>query len=314
MENLIFSLNATIPVFLLMVLGLALRKIGWIDEAFASRMNKFVFRVPLPVLLFQDLATVDFYEMWDGRFVLFCFAVTFLGIVIAGLLSLLLKNRRIQGEFIQASYRSSAALLGIAFIQNIYGSAGIAPLMIIGSVPLYNIMAVAVLSFFSPERKKLDAGTVKKTWKGIVTNPIIIGILIGMIWSLLRLPLPEIAAKTVSSIGATATPLGLMAMGASFDFRKALGQKGPALAASFLKLIGFCAVFLLIAAAMGFRQEKLVAILIMQGSATTVSCYVMAKNMNHEGTLTSSVVMLTTLGSAFTVTAWLYILKSLGLI
>ncbi len=314
MENLIFSLNATIPVFLLMVLGLALRKIGWIDEAFASRMNKFVFRVPLPVLLFQDLATVDFYEMWDGRFVLFCFAVTFLGIMIAGLLSLLLKNRRIQGEFIQASYRSSAALLGIAFIQNIYGSAGIAPLMIIGSVPLYNIMAVAVLSFFSPERKKLDAGTVKKTWKGIVTNPIIIGILIGMIWSLLRLPLPEIAAKTVSSIGATATPLGLMAMGASFDFRKALGQKGPALAASFLKLIGFCAVFLPIAAAMGFRQEKLVAILIMQGSATTVSCYVMAKNMNHEGTLTSSVVMLTTLGSAFTVTAWLYILKSLGLI
>ena len=314
MENLIFSLNATIPVFLLMVLGLALRKIGWIDEAFASRMNKFVFRVPLPVLLFQDLATVDFYEMWDGRFVLFCFAVTFLGIVIAGLLSLLLKNRRIQGEFIQASYRSSAALLGIAFIQNIYGSAGIAPLMIIGSVPLYNIMAVTVLSFFSPERKKLDGGTVKKTWKGIVTNPIIIGILIGMIWSLLRLPLPEIAAKTVSSIGATATPLGLMAMGASFDFRKALGQKGPALAASFLKLIGFCAVFLPIAAAMGFRQEKLVAILIMQGSATTVSCYVMAKNMNHEGTLTSSVVMLTTLGSAFTVTAWLYILKSLRLI
>ena len=314
MENLIFSLNATIPVFLLMVLGLALRKIGWIDEVFASKMNKFVFRVPLPVLLFQDLATVDFYEMWDGRFVLFCFAVTFLGIVIAGLLSLLLKNRRIQGEFIQASYRSSAALLGIAFIQNIYGSAGIAPLMIIGSVPLYNIMAVAVLSFFSPERKKLDAGTVKKTWKGIVTNPIIIGILIGMIWSLLRLPLPEIAAKTVSSIGATATPLGLMAMGASFDFRKALGQKGPALAASFLKLIGFCAVFLPIAAAMGFRQEKLVAILIMLGSATTVSCYVMAKNMGHEGTLTSSVVMLTTLGSAFTVTAWLYILKSLGLI
>lgn len=314
MENLIFSLNATIPVFLLMVLGLALRKIGWIDEAFASRMNKFVFRVPLPVLLFQDLATVDFYEMWDGRFVLFCFAVTFLGIVIAGLLSLLLKNRRIQGEFIQASYRSSAALLGIAFIQNIYGSAGIAPLMIIGSVPLYNIMAVTVLSFFSPERKKLDAGTVKKTWKGIVTNPIIIGILIGMLWSLLRLPLPEIAAKTVSSIGATATPLGLMAMGASFDFRKALGQKGPALAAFFLKLIGFCAVFLPIAAAMGFRQEKLVAILIMLGSATTVSCYVMAKNMGHEGTLTSSVVMLTTLGSAFTVTAWLYILKSLGLI
>ncbi|HJD27755.1 MAG TPA: AEC family transporter [Candidatus Blautia avicola] len=314
MENLIFSLNATIPVFLLMVLGLALRKIGWIDEGFASKMNQFVFRVPLPVLLFQDLATVDFYEMWDGKFVFFCFAVTFLEILLAGLLSLLLKDRSIRGEFIQASYRSSAALLGIAFIQNIYGSAGIAPLMIIGSVPLYNIMAVVVLSFFSPERRTLDAGTVKKTLKGIVTNPIIIGILVGMAWSLLRLPLPQIAQKTVSSIGATATPLGLMAMGASFDFKKALGQKEPAAAASFLKLAGFCALFLPLAAAMGFHQEKLVAILIMLGSATTVSCYVMAKNMDHEGTLTSSVVMLTTLGSAFTVTAWLYIFRSLGMI
>lgn len=101
MENLIFSLNATIPVFLLMVLGLVLRKIGWIDEVFASKMNQFVFRVPLPVLLFQDLATVDFYEMWDGKFVFFCFAVTFLEILLAGLLSLLLKDRSTRGEFIQ---------------------------------------------------------------------------------------------------------------------------------------------------------------------------------------------------------------------
>ena len=75
---------------------------------------------------------------------------------------------------------------------------------------------------------------------------------------------------------------------------------------------GGCSIPL--AAAMGFRQEKLVAILIMLGSATTESCYVMAKNMDHEGTLTSSVVMLTTLGSAFTVTAWLYIFRTLGMI
>lgn len=314
MENLIFSLNATIPVFLLMVLGLVLRKMGWIDEVFASRMNKFVFRIPLPVLLFQDLATVDFYEMWDGKFVFFCFAITFLEILLAGLFSLLLKDRSTRGEFIQAAYRSSAALLGIAFIQNIYGSAGIAPLMIIGSVPLYNIMAVVVLAFFSPQKKNLDAGTFKKTLKGIITNPIIIGILAGMVWSLLKLPLPQIAEKTVSSIGATATPLGLMAMGASFNFRKALGQKKPAVAASFLKLAGFCALFVPLAILLGFRQEKLVAILIMLGSATTVSCYVMAKNMDHEGTLTSSVVMLTTLGSAFTVTAWLDLFRSLGMI
>ena len=314
MENLIFSLNATVPIFLLMMLGLFFRKIGWIDEAFASKMNKFVFLVPLPALLFEDLATVDFAEVWDMKFVLFCFCATLVSIAAAAAVSFLWKDRTIQGEFIQASYRSSAALLGIAFIQNIYGNAGMAPLMIIGSVPLYNVMAVVVLSFFQPERKTLDRQVWINTLKGIVTNPIILGIVAGLLWSALRLPMPPILEKTVSNIGAVATPMGLMAMGAAFDIRKAFGKARPAIAASVMKLVGFAAVFLPLAVWLGFRREQLVAILIMLGSATTVSCYVMARNMGHEGVLTSSTVMLTTMCSAFTVTGWLYILRSLGLI
>ena len=96
--------------------------------------------------------------------------------------------------------------------------------MIIGSVPLYNVMAVVVLSFFQPERKALDKEVWKKTLKGIVTNPIIIGIVAGLIWSALKIPMPRILNKAVSSIGAVATPMGLMAMGATFDFQKALGK------------------------------------------------------------------------------------------
>ena len=314
MDNLIFSLNATVPIFLMMLLGLLFRKIGWIDEVFASKMNKFVFLVPLPVLLFEDLATVDFAEVWDMKFVLFCFGATLISIVIAAAVSFLWKDRSIQGEFIQASYRSSAALLGIAFIQNIYGDAGMAPLMIIGSVPLYNVMAVVALSFFQPERKKLDRQVWINTLKGIITNPIILGIIAGLLWSALRLPIPSILEKTVSNIGAVATPMGLMAMGATFDIRKAFGKAKPAVAASVMKLVGFAALFLPLAVWLGFRREQLVAILIMLGSATTVSCYVMARNMGHEGVLTSSTVMLTTLFSAFTVTGWLYILRTLGLI
>ena len=314
MDNLIFSLNATVPIFLMMLLGLLFRKIGWIDEVFASKMNKFVFLVPLPVLLFEDLATVDFAEVWDMKFVLFWFGATLVSIVIAAAVSFLWKDRSIQGEFIQASYRSSAALLGIAFIQNIYGDAGMAPLMIIGSVPLYNVMAVVVLSFFQPERKKLDRQVWINTLKGIITNPIILGIIAGLLWSALRLPIPSILEKTVSNIGAVATPMGLMAMGATFDIRKAFGKAKPAVAASVMKLVGFAALFLPLAVWLGFRREQLVAILIMLGSATTVSCYVMARNMGHEGVLTSSTVMLTTLFSAFTVTGWLYILRTLGMI
>lgn len=314
MENLIFSLNATIPVFLMMILGLLFKKIGWIDDVFASKMNKFVFTVPLPVLVFSDLATVDFSRVWNLKFVMFCFGATIISIAISSVISLLWKDKSIQGEFIQASYRSSAALLGIAFIQNIYGTVGMVPLMIIGSVPLYNIMAVLVLSLFKPGRSGLDKRVIKKTLRGIVTNPIIIGIAAGLLWSALKIPMPPIAEKTVSGIGGVATPMGLMAMGATFDIRKAFAKVKPSIAAALIKLVGFCAIFLPIAVRFGFREEELVAILVMVGSATTVSCFVMAKNMGHEGVLSSSVVMLTTVFSAFTLTGWLYILRSMGLI
>lgn len=99
--------------------------------------------------------------------------VTLISITISTLVSCLWRDKSIRGEFIQASYRSSAALLGIAFIQNIYGNAGMAPVMIIGSVPLYNVMAVIVLSFFKPGQNGIDRAVLKKTFKGIVTNPII---------------------------------------------------------------------------------------------------------------------------------------------
>ena len=314
MENLIFSLNATIPIFLMMLLGMLFRKLGWMDEVFAAKMNKFVFLVPLPVLLFEQLATVDFSEVWDIKFILFCFVVTAISITISTVISLLWKDRSIKGEFIQATYRSSAALLGIAFIQNIYGTAGMAPLMIIGSVPLYNIMAVVVLSFFKPGNNSFDKVLVKKTLKGIVTNPIIIGIVAGFVWSALKLPMPLILHKTVSSIGATATPMGLMSMGATFEMKRATSKMKPTLVAVFMKLIGFCAIFLPVAAMLGFRNEQLIAILVMLGSATTVSSFVMARSMGHEGTLSSGVIMMTTLLSAFTLTMWLDVLRSFGLV
>lgn len=299
MENLIFSLNATIPIFLMMVLGVFFRKTGLLKENMINGLNQFVFKATLPVLLFGDLAKQDFAQAWNGKFVAFCFVVTLVSISLVALMSMALKDKSQRGEFIQGAYRSSAAILGIAFITNIYGNSGMAPLMIIGSVPLYNIMAVVVLSFTKPGQNGMSPELIKKTLKGIATNPIILGILAGALWSVLRLPMPTILTKTVSSLGGLTTPLGLMAMGAAFNWSEAKSGMGPAFAASFMKLIGLCTLFLPVAVLLGFREAELIAILVMLGSSTTVSSYVMARNMGHSGVLSSSIVAITTLGSAF---------------
>ena len=314
-ENLLFSLNASMPIVLLMIFGYICRKVDLLDDHTTSKLNKFTFKAALPALLFKDLSTADFRAVWDGEMVGFCVIVTILSVAIAVVYSLFHKDKAERGEIIQASYRSSAAVLGIAFVNNIYGESLMAALMIVGTVPIYNIIAVAVLAATSPDKK----GESKKmlfldTLKGVVTNPIIIGIAVGILWSLIKIPQPAIMSKTVGYMANMATPLSLIALGASFKVEEAKSKVGVTVGICFIKLILFCGIFLPIAINMGFRGEKLVAVLVMLGSATTGSCFVMVKNFWHKGTITAFAVMLTTVCSAFTLTLWLFLLRSKGYI
>jgi len=316
LDNLIFSLNATMPIFIMMVVGFILKKIKWLDEHSTSVLNKIVFKVFLPALLFMDLASEDFVTIWDNSFVLFCFITTIISIVIAFAFSFLDKDKNDRGEFIQASYRSAAATLGIAFMTNIYDNIAMVALMIIGSVPLYNTFAVIVLSLTSPENKEDHNMNrlLKKTLYNLVTNPIILSIFIGLIWSLLKLPQPVIFSKSMDYLGRVASPLALIALGAAFEFSDLKEKLLPIVAVIFNKLFLFCILFLPLAVYLGYRNEQLVAILIMLGSATTSSSYIMAKNMGHKGIISSSAVMTTTLFSSFSLTLWLFILRSLNYI
>ena len=303
------------PIVLLMIFGYICRKVDLLDDHTTSKLNKFTFKAALPAMLFKDLSTADFRAVWDGEMVGFCVIVTILSVAIAVVYSLFHKDKAERGEIIQASYRSSAAVLGIAFVNNIYGESLMAALMIVGTVPIYNIIAVAVLAATSPDKK----GESKKmlfldTLKGVVTNPIIIGIAVGILWSLIKIPQPAIMSKTVGYMANMATPLSLIALGASFKVEEAKSKVGVTVGICFIKLILFCGIFLPIAINMGFRGEKLVAVLVMLGSATTGSCFVMVKNFGHKGTITAFAVMLTTICSAFTLTLWLFLLRSKGYI
>ena len=316
-ENVLFSLNSTLPLFFVMVLGYMLYQKRFLSDGFVAGANKFVFYVALPVQLFRDLGSTDVRATFDGAYVLFCFAVT-LGSILTlwALAKLCLKNKSLVGEFVQVCYRSSAAILGSAFLQSIYGDASMSSLMILGSVPLYNVMAVVILTLESPDAAQTGsmAAKLKKSIRGIVTNPILLGIAAGFAWSLLGLPMPAMLNKTLSNVAGLTSPLALLVIGAGFKGRKALGYLRPTAAATVVKLMLLPALFLPLAVHFGFTDEKLVALLVMLGSISTPACYVMAKQMGHEGVLTGSVCVTTTLFSAFSLTFWLFVLRSFGFI
>lgn len=316
MDSFLYSLNATVPVFAVMLVGYLLRRIGFLTEEFVSVANKFVFKVCLPCMLFLDLAQIDIRHQFDGAYIGFCAAVTIISILsIWGLAKLFLKDKTEVGAFVQTAYRSSAAILGIAFIENIYGNSGMGPLMIIGAVPLYNVFAVIILTLESnDETVRKDKSRIKTTFLNILRNPIIIGIALGMLASLIQITMPHMLEKSVQYLGNMASPLALIAIGAGFEGKKALAKIKPSLVAAFLKLIGLTAIFLPIAVWLGFRDQKLLALVIMLASPTTPTAYIMAKNMHGDDVLSSSVIVLTTFFSALTLTFWIFIMRYFGYI
>lgn len=327
MADFIFSLNATLPIFLIMVLGWFLMRIGLFTKEFNKVADKYVFKVALPVLLFKDIATADIRSDFNLTFVLFCMiTTTIMFLAIWGLSYIFIKDKTQVGAFAQASARGSAAVLGIAFINNIYGNSGMAPLMIVSAVPLYNILSVIILTFSADmgkeaQKNKLTdnvsnskGSNIKKACINVVKNPIIIGIFLGLPFSIFGISIPPIPLKAVTSIAQTATPIALLVVGAGFEGAKAIKKIKLTAIATFIKLVLLPLIFFPFAIAFGFRGSELVAILVMLGSPTTVTCYIMAKNMGNDEVLSSSIVVMATLLSSVTLTGWIFVLKVMGLI
>ena len=317
MNNFLFSLYSTLPVFLIILAGYIFRKIGFFSDEFIKDCDRFCFKVTLPVMLMLDVAKTDISSGFSWKFVLFCFFGTIIMFVLiyAGTL-LFMKDKDRIGAFAMSSARGSAAVLGVAFANNIFGDSGMTAMMIMASVPLYNVFSVIFLTLGAKHRdrtKSLGQSAID-VLKGIAVNPLIISVFAGMILAIFRIEIPVVPYKVLNSLGQTASPMALLVVGASFELKKAFAGIKPALAASFIKLVLLPSVFMPAAIYMGFNGPQLIAVLTMSGSPTTVACYIMAKNMDNDEVLTSSIVMLTTLLSAVTLTVWVYILKINGLI
>ena len=267
-------------------------------------------------MVFRDIAAVDIRSVFDLKYVLFCaIASSVCFWVVWGLAKLFIKDKSLIGAFVQASFRSSAAVMGLAFISNLYGPSAMGPLMIIGAVPLYNIYSVLVLTFEAEDDGTgRDTGKLKEACVNILKNPIIISIVLGLIVSLCKLNFPVLVDNTIDNVAKMATPLALITLGAGFEGKEALAKMKPTLWAAFIKLIGQAAIFIPIAIALGFTGEKLIAIMVMLAAPATPSCYIMAKNMKNDGVLTASIIVTTTLLAAFTLTGWIFILRSMGYI
>lgn len=313
MENFIFSVNTVLPVLLIIIVGFCLRRFGVLDADTVSTLNKFAFKVAMPLLLFKDISTMDFYTEFSLSFVLFCTIFSIMSYIVMWFISLrIFSDRRVAGSFAQGSVRGSVTILGVTIVTSIYGSAGIAALMIASAGLVYNIMSVLMLTFCANDGKT-DMKSVKSALRGIITNPLIIGIFLGLPFSMLRISLPAPIMSAIGSLGACATPLALLVIGASFEFSDSTTRLRPAIAATVIKLIILPAIAVPLAIFMGFKGAALTSILLMTGTATAPVSYIMSKNIGCDAPLSANIILLTDLFFSITLAAWLFWLKSTGL-
>lgn len=312
MENLILSFNVVLPLFLSIALGYALRCLHLMDESTQKNMNKLCFRVFLPIYVFYSIYTTDISEAFEPGLV---------ALAVGGILSIFVflmvfipkiePDNAKRGVMIQAVFRSNFVLFGLPVASSLCGEANIGPtsLLIGFVVPMFNVLAVICLESFRGGRPD-----VKKMLTGIARNPLIIASVLGIGLNLSGLVLPYGVKKSILDLSRIATPLSLVVLGAGFTFGKIQGYTRQITICLCGKLVVSPLVMVTIAALLGLRKEMLVPVLALFGSPIAVSSYAMAEQMDGDGTLAASLVVLATAFSIFTMFLFIFGLKQLGLV
>jgi len=314
MENLIFTANIVIPVFIIVALGYILRRRKLINDNFVNLSSKIVFSVSLPVLIFIEISKIDLDVILDFKLILFIYAGTLVSFFLIWALSApFIKKGRDESAFLQGSFRGNFAIVGLALIANLYGpeNLGKASLVLAFTIPLYNILAVVALTV--PVRKEKNLNMKSTLWE-IVKNPLVLGVLFALPFSYFKIHVNEMILTTANYIAALALPLALLGIGGFLNFDDIKeGLKLTSISAVIkLVLIPLFATFA--AYEFGFKSDDIGIVFILFACPTAIASFIMAEAMGVNSKLAGNILLVTTMVSVITIALGLFILKQNGLI
>ena len=302
-------INTLLPVFLIIALGAHLRRSGFITNEFVENVNRLLYRVGLPSLLFYKIATAQYEFQIAGKiFIVILFSMLSC-IILAYIIAFILKiSAEKTGSFVQGGYRANLIYVGLAII--IYSFSGVkangsepietvALLVISMMVPVYNIIAVIVLL---AGREKISKAVIFKVIKQITTNPLLLSCLFGILYSAFMPALPLVVVRTLSAIGQMALPLALLSVGAAIVQRKIAGHFKLALIASVIRTFFSPVVVYVVSIFVALTPDELRIAMILSACPAAVSSYVMADQLGCDSKLAASVIVISTILSFVSLT------------
>jgi predicted permease len=308
------TLLIVLPVFLIIGLGFGLKRTGLVESHFLFQLNRFIFWVALPALLFDKISNADFTASFNPMLLLGMVLAT----VTAFILSYAYSSYRayspaVRGAFTQGAFRGNLAFFGLAITFNAYGEEGLAAAGILLGflIPLFNFLAV--LTLLLPQRQtkqKLGASFYAYQY---AFNPLILSSFVGIIWSVMEFSTPQVLDKTFDILAGMTLPLALISIGASFSFSKMRGEMRLVTLSTAIKLVWLPLLTAGILKILGVGGMDLAIGLIFAGSPTATAAYIMAQQLNSDAELSGAIIMLSTLASIGTFSVMLLILKAYGI-
>lgn len=327
MDSLIFSINAILPIILIVALGYFLKKKGFMTEKFAKMSNRLVFHFFLPSMLFLNIYKIEDLTSINLGFALYALIVVLIIFVIGGfIVNLIASKKESRGVLLQGTFRSNYALIGIPLAKALFGDEGvlIAGLLSAIIVPLFNILAVISLSIYSSNG---DKPNLKKILLNILKNPLIQSIVLGIAVVLIRqifvsqgigFRLNSITPlfSALNSLSNLATPLALLSLGAQFEFSAVGALKkeiifGTLMRTVFVPIIGLGGAYFLFNGT--FNGAHFAAFVATFATPVAVSSVPMAQEMHGDTVLAGQLVVWTTLFSALSVFIASFLLKFVGI-
>lgn len=300
-------LNVILPIFLVIFLGYFLKSLQFINDSLVQALNRLVYHILLPVLIFWEISRSPFQESFNGWLI----AASFIPMIIV-FIFLLIWGRLLGvtpagiGSLLQGSFRGNIAYVGLALAANIYGKPGLSKAGVLAGfmIPFMNFLSIlGLLMFRSDPQKKFRLTTLIRS---IFINSLILASFLGLIFSYYSFPIPAVLSNTLRLLSNLSLPLALLSMGGSLSFQAIKGGLGLATLGTGLKLAGLPWLGFLILHYWDIGGLDFKIAILLLSCPTAVVTYIMASELGGDPELSSSIIMLTTLWAMLTIPLWVW--------
>lgn len=304
------TLGVTAPVFVMLFIGVALKRLAWIDASFIHTASSLVFKATMPTLLFLSILRADLDAALQPALLSYYVVATVTTFFLAWAWALWRCPRADRGVYVQGAFRGNNGIVGLALATSLYGDYGLSLGGVLAGLVIlvYNSLSALILAIYNPEGRASAAAILLS----IVRNPLIIGVTAAVPFAYWQVPLPDWLLTSGQYFAQMTLPLALICIGGTLSLSVLRESSRIALSSSLMKLVWLPALATIGARLFGFRGAELGILFLYFACPTASASFVMARATNANHQLAATIIVLTTLMAVISINFGLFVLGWLG--